>query len=265
MSILKKISVATVAIAFFGLGVLETAKVDALSIGYINSAGYNVDYLNSYGNTVTYLNNPTGLQLASLSGFDAVMVTTNGQFNEPTNIGNVVADFADLGRGVVLTQFDFYSGVDLSGRIMTNGYSPFTVSNTSPYLTSTLGTVYQPTNTIFTGVNVNNVTTTFQSDVSLTPGATRVADWTSGRAAIGYNTLANSSVVGLNLFPASNFTNADTQRLVANALSYSTTAATPVPFEFSSAQNLALGLPLFLGLRGIKRRRAAKNKRVAFQ
>ena len=36
-------------------------------------------------------------------------------------------------------------------------------------------------------------------------------------------------------------------------------AATAVPFEFSPGQGIALGLPLFIGLRMLKKRRALKN------
>jgi hypothetical protein len=209
-----------VAIAF-SAGPTRTA--DAAAIAYINAFAGSVDYLTGYGHTVVEFDNPIGLTLSDLSGFDAVLIASNLQFSEPTNIGNVAGAFADAGGGVVLTEFDFQGQWALSGQIMGPGYSPFTVDPLSSgfSISSNLGVIVDPASPLFTGVNTANVHTDFQANTLLDPGATLVATWTSGRLAIAFNTLAGSSVVGLNLYPDADWTNPDTQRLIANALQFS--------------------------------------------
>ena len=233
-------------LACVGLWLGLAGKSEAtISLGYINSQGGNIDFLSSYGINVTYLNNPTGLTAASLAGYDAVMVASNGGFSDPTGIGNAVADFADTGKGVVLTEFEFYgtSGLQVAGRLATTGYTPFSpdTAGTNYVVTSALGTVYQPSSPILAGVTTANVTTYYQHIVGLTAGAHLVADWaTTGRHAIAYNNLAHSSIVGLNLFPPDGFGSStpDSQRLIANAILFSTvspSAAVPEPSTFVAA------------------------------
>lgn len=236
----------------------------AANIGYINASGGNVDYLKSYGDTVTYFNNPKGLTLGELSGLDAVIVASNLRFSEATNIGNVLADFADSGKGVVLTQFVFQGGLALSGKIRTAGYSPFTIEpgNTGYFITSTLGSISDPKNAILADVNTANVQTQFQANVGLDTGASLVANWNSGRDAIAYNTLARSSVVGLNLFPDSAYTaNEDTQRLVANAVNFSISNSASVPEPASTLLN-TLAFCAFLGT-GISLQVKLKRQKLA--
>jgi hypothetical protein len=80
------------------------SRAEAANIAYIRNGG-NVNYLVGFANTVTYLTNPVGLTVASLSGFDAVLVASDLAFSEPANIGNVLAAYADAGGGVVLAEF----------------------------------------------------------------------------------------------------------------------------------------------------------------
>ena len=233
-------------LACLGLWLGMAGKSEAtISLGYINSSGSTLNYLPAYGINVTYLNNPIGLTAASLAGFDAVMVASNGGFSDPTGIGNAVADFADTGKGVVLTEFEFYgfSGLQVAGRLATVGYTPFTPdsSGTNYVVPDILGTIYQPSSPILNGVNKANVTTGYQHIVGLAAGAHLVADWaTTGRHAIAYNNLAHSSIVGLNLFPPDGYGSStpDSQRMIANAIIFSTvspSAAVPEPSTFVAA------------------------------
>jgi len=249
---MKRVKISAAAILLVVVGLSPTVS-NADLVAYINNLGGSVDYLNiSYGHTVTYIDNPTDLTLSDLSGFDAVLVASNFAFTESTNVGNVLADYADAGGGVVLSEFCFQGGTALSGRVMTSGYSPFTTdpSNTGYVIDSSLGTIDGPGHPMFSGVNTANVQTEFQANVGMDLGASLVADWSTGRHAIGYNHLPASTVVGLNLFPSSEFTtDPDTQHLVANALEYSQSVV-PVP------ASVLLGI-LGLSVAGLKLRKFA--------
>jgi hypothetical protein len=215
-------------------------------VAYINASGGSVDYLSSYGITVTNLNDPTGLTLAQLAPYDAILITGNSAFTQPTTIGNVAAAFADSGKGVVLAAFATFT---VAGDIVTPAYSPVNLTSTNPLLnTATLGTVLVPSSPILSGVDVSQVGAKYNVGVGLNPGATLVADWaatnqTGARHAVAYTSLDDSSVVFLNLFPSSGavgvdsgITTSDSQLLVANALKFSaqdrsppTDVTTPAP------------------------------------
>src|SRR4051794_28305056 len=122
---------------FLALALAVTFGMEAranFQVAYINASGGSVDYLSSYGITVTNLNNPTGLTLAQLAPYDAILITGNSGFTDPTTIGNVAAAFADSGKGVVLTAFATFT---IGGDIMTPAYSPVSLTNTNNLLNIT--------------------------------------------------------------------------------------------------------------------------------
>lgn len=207
---------------------VSAASQAATSIAYVNTNGKNVDYLATHGYAVTYLNNPTGLTSDQLSGYAAVLVAVNSVFTEAAVVGDALAGYADAGGGVVMSAFSWQGIYAMQGRIMTTGYSPFTVTSSSyTYSATGLGAVYDPSHPIFTHVNTNNVPTYWETNVGLSTGATLLAEWpVTGRDAIAFNTLAGgNSVVGLNLFPATYSSyqamTSDSELLVANALDFS--------------------------------------------
>ncbi len=228
----------------------------ALSVAYVNSSGGNLNYLSSYGMTVTYINNPSSLTLAQLSGFDAVVVASNGQFSNPSGVGNAVADFADLGKRVVLAEFDFQGVWSLSGRIMTAGYSPFTTdpssggyANGSPGIP--LGTLYDPFSPLLSGAG--SAHSQYTANVGLSSGSVLVADWANGRHAVAFS--GGTGVVGLNLFPGGDYgLDTGSQRLVANALTFE---IAPVPEPSTYIAGALLLLPF--GAQLIHRLRSPKQ------
>ena len=216
------------------LAALTTTSVQAgTSIAFVyslnSSTNLDLGYLGAYGYDVTYMKNPGPLGAGDLSGFEAVIATPMTVFSDAVGLGDALADYADGGGGVVLANFAYQGMWAIGGRIMTDGYSPFTPDpSSSGYYQSwtswSLGTVYDGTHPILDGVNPAGVVTPWQANVGMNPSGTLLADLTSGRHGAAYTTLAGgNSVVGLNVFPASysSYTvTPDTQRLYANALDF---------------------------------------------
>jgi hypothetical protein len=233
-----------------GLLLGGAGKAQAANVAYIHASGGSVSYLTGFGHTVTHISNPVGLTLAQLAGFDVIMIASNSIFSEPTNIGNVAADFADSGRGVVLTQFVFQGVWALGGKIMQPNYTPITKDPLSSgyAISSNLGVIFDPANPMFAGVNTANVKTNFQANSLVNPGANLVANWAgTNRPAIAYRCLTDSSIVALNLFPDGSWTtDPDTRRLVANAITFSQTCGDvnviPEPGTLTLAGLGAIGL-----------------------
>jgi len=69
---------------------------------------------------VAFSVNPT---LEELEQYDAVMVYSDNGFGNPFGLGNVLADYVDAGHGLVVATFVFEG--QLSGRLTTDGYLPF--------------------------------------------------------------------------------------------------------------------------------------------
>jgi subtilisin family serine protease len=125
------------------------------------------------------------------------VIVAGGPCADPVAAGNVLADYADRGGGVILTFASHMSGIALQGRIMGAGYSPFTVA---PGISTngTLGT-YETGHPIMAGIDW--MQSLVYSATSLVPGAHLVAAWSDGVPAVA--TMGNH-VVGANVFTVNN-------------------------------------------------------------
>jgi len=176
---------------------------------------------------VDYYDARTGTPtLEQLADYDAVVVWSNYQFSDPMGMGNVLADYADNGGGVILQQFSFGTGWNLQGRIM-NEYSPFSPGQIQ-YNNYNLGD-YDSGNPIMEGVSA--VSDMFASAVSIINGGVWVADWDSGLPFVAHN--PDLPVVGINGYigDSRQFTG-DMIMLVHNAINFTAGGSQVIPDNY---------------------------------
>lgn len=140
--------------------------------------------------------------LDQLLNYDAVLVYSDNSFSDPVALGNVLADYVDAGRGVVLATFVF--NISLQGRMVSGGYYPFNISGQSGSSGLTL-IADQQSHPILAGVtSFNGGGSGFHnSPVNVTTGTELVAHWSNGQPLVGVKEFPDGRVVGLNFFPPS--------------------------------------------------------------
>ena len=164
--------------------------------------------------------------LDQLSGYNMVIVWSNWPFNDPTGLGDVLADYVDAGGSVILHQFCFGSGWNLGGRIM-NEYSPLSIGQTQ-YENRYLGD-YDSGHPIMEGVS--DVGDIYQASVSIINGGEWVASWDDGTPFVAFNPEVN--VVGINGYIGDDrqFTG-DMIMLVHNAMNFVAGGAEVIPDNY---------------------------------
>lgn len=133
--------------------------------------------------------------LTELLPYPTVLAQSNYPFADPVALGNVLADYADAGGGVVICNFAFTSGWEMDGRVMTGDYATFPASSYTISPTS-LGW-HNAAHPIMSGVT--SVQDKFISDCPVAPTAESVANWADGRHYVAVS--ANHKVVGINQYP----------------------------------------------------------------
>ena len=178
--------------------------------------------------------------LAFLLTYDCVYAQVNFSFGDPVGTGNVLADYVDAGRKVILGLdcfFPFAGTPYLSGRIMTASYSPLTASSRT-----IAGLTYagDGTSCLFRGVGA--LTGSQREDDVLQGQSTIDAHYTDG----GILTAArwDSRVVYVNGCGNASFAGGgDWARLVANAcICPNSTSGVLYGCDFFSGQLFTLNL-----------------------
>lgn len=204
--------------------------------------------------------------LAQLLAYDTVLAYSNDVPSDPVALGDVLADYVDSGRCVVLGTYAFSENWAYSGRIMTPGYSPFEISldaDLSDPSGDWIPTV--PGDAIYDGVDVGALTYWYNDNYAeglLDPGAELLA--TDGA---GKNMLARAAarpVIGINVFLEDQScdveNNAELWTLVANGLTTACNAYVPPVIQeiptLSAAGLAALAGALAVAAALLLRRRA---------
>jgi hypothetical protein len=156
------------------------------------------------------------LTFAQLNAYDRVLYFSNDN-DESSNAarGDVLADFADTGKRLVLATFSWASqgGNTLGGRIISDSLSPYATVGESLYSSVTMAT--NDSSAFFNGVS--SVSGYFHDNVTLVAGAISRASWSDGQSLLA----TKGNVVGVNLFPDDSFgsVGGDYRQLFVNALS----------------------------------------------
>ncbi|UCE66000.1 MAG: S8 family serine peptidase [Candidatus Zixiibacteriota bacterium] len=167
-------------------------------------------------NSVVYFDGREGTPtLRDLDGINIAVVWSNSRFLDAVEMGNVLADYVDLGGSVLLLQFSFGSGWELQGRIITD-HSPFSTGAVS-YRTKSLGS-YDPNHPIMDSVAA--ITDFFASRVDIINNGVCVASYDDDTPFVAYNPDI-MSVVAINGFIGDTrlFTG-DMITMVHNAMNY---------------------------------------------
>ncbi len=187
--------------------------------------------------------------LVELMQYDAVITWSNVDYDDSATMGDVLADYVDAGKGVVVALYantstdpDRY----LQGRWLSDpGY--IAIPQNGGFVQGTpsgLGTVHVMGHPILDGVTnfFNNAPNLGSgpfgawrpAQLSLTAGSTRIADWSTGQTLIAL--APNAGVVELGFHPVSSAVNAGywdqtTQGglIMANALIFAADAVPDVP------------------------------------
>jgi hypothetical protein len=160
--------------------------------------------------------------------YDAVLVYSDHSFDDSVTLGNVLADYADAGGGVVLAVFS-HGSVALEGRFVDEGYEPFTGSSQGQGDLLTLVPTL-PDHALLADVTAfDGGTGSFHTDDPVVAdGAVTVATWSNGLPLV----VTKGTSVGLNFFPPSSDARADLwtattdgDLLLRNALQFAADAA----------------------------------------
>lgn len=138
--------------------------------------------------------------VSTLQGYRAVITWGDGDYDDPTTLGNNLATYAAGGNIVVVMTFALGSegeGYDIGGAIVAE--LPFVRGpyEDTPELTLVADVPGSP---LLTGVSsFDGGSGSWRNAVSLAAGATQVAHWSNGEPLVAY--LGN--IVGLNFWPVS--------------------------------------------------------------
>lgn len=189
-----------------------------LGTGFFNS----VDIISTYQATPT---------LNDLRNYDAIITWSNTNYADPVALGNVLADYVDMGGGVVVATYansTTNTSRYLQGRWITGGYEIVPHASGSTTGSASLGTILVPGHPLLDGVLTfeGGTSSARPTTTSVTAGSTRIAEWTGGKTLVAVGSSMHR--VDLGMYPPSSdvyttgwVSSTDGARLMANALLYS--------------------------------------------
>lgn len=205
--------------------------------------------------------------LNELLNYDAVLVySDSGGFLDRVALGDVLADYVDLGGTVVVAVFAFNSSsLGIQGRLLTGGYLPFNQNAQSGGSNLTLVPVIA-NHPLLAGVgSFDGGSSSFHTNTTVANGATLVAEWSNGQPLVAQLAVGGGTVIGLNFYPPSSdargdfwVASTDGGQLMANALGSRGFPGGPsIPVPTMSPVGLLILALLFMLIGGVAYRRLA--------
>ncbi len=174
----------------------------------------------SYPNDIALLDvhdvsstNPT---LAELSSYDVVILATNHPLVDGAALGDMLADYVDMGGKVIVTLCSWIPSWAIGGRFVSGGYGPFAVADTRYWESHSLGT-HDADFPIMDGVST--LAGTFYSRPTVLPGTYVAAQWDDGEPLAA----VKGPVIGFNVMPSAASLSGDIGPLFRNAVTFLTT------------------------------------------
>lgn len=169
---------------------------------------------------IDILNSPEDITLEFLMDYDAVLLYTNGFFNDPVHIGDVLKQYVDSGGSVVIATYAYTEGWGIEGGILDDEYSPFLPGPAQPVGGEIdMSTLTDPDHPIFK--DIENAPeywkNDFYSNPELNTGGVILASDINGNRIVAQN--PSGRIVGINIYPGMLLEgNAESKLLFANAL-----------------------------------------------
>lgn len=120
--------------------------------------------------------------LGQLTPYDMVVSMNEEGYFDPVAYGNVLADYVDSGRIVFQYAYDNEDQLLPEGRFAAQGYPPF-IPGDNPNESVTLGE-FNASSPLMQGVTT--LTSGWNTEAELAPGATLVAKWSDGRNLLAF-------------------------------------------------------------------------------
>ncbi len=142
--------------------------------------------------------------LSDLLLYDKVLAFTENEPHDPVALGDRLADYVDLGGGVVGAAFVQRQSKALAGRFVDDGYLPFEIGD-AVIGNATLEVVPGWGNSpLLQGVqSFDGGSSSWRCDSALVAGAHEAARWSDGLPLVAFTDMGDQLVVGLNFYPPS--------------------------------------------------------------
>jgi C1A family cysteine protease len=185
---------------------------------------------------------------SELQLFQSVLLFSSIEYDDPTNLGNAIADYIDNKGGLVTMLYEISNDnnelYSLQGRWNEDNYA---VIPRCPikHGQSALGKIYYPGHFIMNNVHsfVGGTQSFRPTTLTVSQGSERIADWEDGVPLIATKEIQESRIVALGFYPDSNDnlnwdSTTDGFEIIANALYW---ASNDTPWMTISSSNANIG------------------------
>ena len=181
------------------LGPIDVLIIHSNGVDNVSDIVAKLTAFGVFNSVNTYDANNSTPTLGELEGYESVLVWPNSSYNNMVALGDVLADYSDLGGGVTLMTFNWINGANhLEGRFMTEEYGSIPLGSYDAYSPGSLGAVNNPSHPIMNGVtsfSTNNYRSGYFG--ALNTGAELIASYDDGMVLAAVKQLSASRTCDL--------------------------------------------------------------------